>query len=46
LNDLSDLPKVEDMAEALGLDTPILIEQATPDEALPVEEPDSEGQIH
>lgn len=39
LNDLSDLPKVEDMAEALGLETPILVEQATPEEALPAEEP-------
>ena len=40
LNDLADLPKVEDMAEALGLESPILIEQAIPDEALPAEEPD------
>ena len=46
LNDLSDLPKVEDMAEALGLETPILIEQPTPDDALPSEEPDSDGQVH
>jgi hypothetical protein len=27
LNDLTDLPKVEDMAEALGLEAPILTEQ-------------------
>jgi len=27
LNDLNDLPKVEDMAEALGLEAPILIER-------------------
>jgi len=40
LNDLSDLPKVEDMAEALGLEAPILIEQAPPEEALPLEEGD------
>jgi segregation and condensation protein B len=40
LNDLSDLPKVEDMAEALGIDAPILVEQAPTDEALPLEEPD------
>ena len=46
LNDLSDLPKVEDMAEALGLEAPILVEQPTAEEALPLEEPDSEGQIH
>src|SRR5213078_776426 len=32
LNDLADLPKVEDMAEALGLDAPILVEQPTPEE--------------
>ena len=40
LNDLSDLPKVEDMAEALGLEAPILIEQAPPEDALPLEEGD------
>ena len=38
LNDLSDLPKVEDMAEALGLDAPILVEQTLPEELLPLEE--------
>ena len=27
LNDLSDLPKVEDMAEALGFEAPLLVEQ-------------------
>ena len=41
LNELGDLPKVEDMAEALGLDAPILIEQATREEDLPVSEPDA-----
>jgi len=40
LNDLSDLPKVEDMAEALGLEAPILVERATPEELLPLEEPE------
>jgi len=40
LNDLDDLPKVEDMAEALGLEAPILVERAPNDEALPLEEPD------
>ena len=40
LNDLTDLPKVEDMAEALGLDAPILVERATPEELLPLEEPE------
>src|SRR4051794_17046421 len=39
LNDLSDLPKVEDMAEALGLDGPILIEQTPSEDVLPLEEP-------
>src|SRR5438477_4626465 len=38
LNDLKDLPKVEDMAEALGLDAPILVEQTPPEEMLPLEE--------
>src|SRR5438445_7380608 len=36
LNDLSDLPKVEDMAEALGLEPPaLLIEQMPPEDMLP-----------
>ncbi len=38
LNDMGDLPKVEDMAEALGLDAPILVEQTPPEEMLPLEE--------
>jgi segregation and condensation protein B len=38
LNDLTDLPKVEDMAEALGLETPILVEQTPPEEMLPLED--------
>src|SRR5262245_29376000 len=42
LNDISDLPKVEDMAEALGLDAPILVEQAVTDEQLPLDEPDAD----
>lgn len=41
LNDLADLPKVEDMAEALGIDAPILVEQSPSDEALPLVEPES-----
>jgi len=40
LNDLADLPRVEDMAEALGLDTPLLMEQPASDDMLPAEEPD------
>ncbi len=42
LNDLNDLPKVEDMAEALGLDVPILVEQPTREEDLPLAEPEVE----
>jgi segregation and condensation protein B len=42
LNDLTDLPKVEDMAEALGIEGPILIERTPADDELPlVEEPDA-----
>jgi segregation and condensation protein B len=41
LNDLSDLPKVEDMAEALGIDTPLLVEQTLAEDALPLVEPDT-----
>ena len=42
LNDLNDLPRVEDMAEALGLEAPILVEQPTREEDLPLTEPDEE----
>jgi segregation and condensation protein B len=45
LNDLTDLPKVEDMAEALGLEAPILVERTPSDDQLPLEEPDAES-IH
>jgi len=40
LNELADLPKVEDMAEALGLEVPLLVEQPTSEEMLPADEPD------
>jgi segregation and condensation protein B len=40
LNDVSDLPRIEDMAEALGLETPILVEQTPAEEMLPAREPD------
>ena len=49
LNDLNDLPEVEDMAEALGLDAPILVEQSTREEDLPLHEPEAEapdGSVH
>jgi segregation and condensation protein B len=40
LKDLNDLPKIEDMAEALGFDPPAgLIEQTPADDVLPLEEP-------
>ena len=38
LNDLADLPKVEDMADALGLEAPILIERQPAEEQLPLDE--------
>jgi segregation and condensation protein B len=38
LNDLTDLPKVEDMAEALGLEAPVLVERQLPEEMLPLDE--------
>lgn len=40
LNELGDLPKVEDMAEALGIEAPILVEQTPPEEQLPLAEPE------
>jgi segregation and condensation protein B len=54
LNDIGDLPKIEDMAEALGFDVPLLVEQMPSEEALPADEPDTEvdepdepdGQVH
>jgi len=43
LNDLNDLPKVEDMAEALGFEAPALLVERTPgEELLPLEEPEPE----
>ena len=44
LNDLNDLPKVEDMAEALGFEPPALLVERTPsEEMLPLEEPDGDA---
>ncbi len=42
LNELTDLPKVEDMAEALGLDAPILVEHSPSEDLLPLDEPDAD----
>ena len=46
LKDLDDLPKVEDMAAALGFDHPILVERTPPEDMLPLEEPEPGGSIH
>jgi segregation and condensation protein B len=41
LKDLGDLPRIEDMAEALGFDPPAgLVEQTPTEEILPLEEPE------
>ncbi|MEQ1759461.1 MAG: SMC-Scp complex subunit ScpB [Vicinamibacterales bacterium] len=43
LNDLSDLPRVEDMAQALGFDPPAgLTEQLPQEEMLPLQEPSTD----
>ena len=44
LNNLNDLPKVEDMAEALGFDPPAgLMEQTPAEDVLPLDEPGERG---
>jgi len=44
LKDLHDLPKIEDMAEALGFDPPAgLVERTPQEEILPLEEPEPEA---
>jgi segregation and condensation protein B len=44
LNDLSDLPKIEDMAEALGFEPPAGMFDGTPrDEMLPLGDPDGKS---
>ena len=45
LNNLNDLPKVEDMAEALGIDVPLLVEQTPAEDVLPFEEPDTDSEF-
>ena len=47
LNDLSELPKVEDMAEALGLEgtVPLLVERVPSEDLLPLEEPDGDESL-
>ncbi|MGH9201531.1 MAG: SMC-Scp complex subunit ScpB [Vicinamibacterales bacterium] len=45
LNDLSDLPKVEEMAHQLGFEAPsVLTEQAVPDDLLPLSDEDAPAQ--
>ncbi len=43
LNDISDLPRVQDMVEALGLESPLLVEQTPAEEQLPLDEPDPDA---
>jgi segregation and condensation protein B len=44
LKDLSDLPRIEDLAEALGFDPPAgLVEQTPQEEILPLDEPEAEA---
>jgi segregation and condensation protein B len=45
LNDLTDLPKVEDMAEALGIEGTLLVERTPADDELPLDEPDERGEL-
>ncbi|MEQ1727971.1 MAG: SMC-Scp complex subunit ScpB [Vicinamibacterales bacterium] len=42
LKDLSDLPRVEDMAESLGIESSLLVELEAPEEQLPLSEPEVE----
>ena len=44
LNDLSDLPKVEDMSELLGFDLPASVSEPVPQTALPFE-PTGDGDV-
>src|SRR5581483_5042775 len=43
LKDLSDLPKMEDMAESLGIEGSFLVERTPPEEQLPLMEPDADA---
>jgi segregation and condensation protein B len=45
LNDLSDLPKVEDMSELLGFELPATVAEPAPQTALPFEK-DETGSVH
>jgi segregation and condensation protein B len=43
LNNLSELPKVEDMAEALGFEPPMLVEPDAATDRLPLGDPEGDG---
>lgn len=45
LNDLSDLPKVEDMSELLGFELPSIPNEPEPQTALPFEPPKDGGEV-
>jgi len=45
LNDITDLPKVEDMAEALGIEGTLLVERTPREDELPLDEPDERGEL-
>jgi segregation and condensation protein B len=46
LNDLADLPKVEDMSELLGFDLPQIPTGPEPQSELPFEPTDTDGTVH
>jgi segregation and condensation protein B len=46
LNDLSDLPKVEDMSELLGFDLPATFGETEPQSALPFDSTDEGEAVH
>ena len=46
LNDLTDLPKVEDMSELLGFDLPASVAEPAPQTALPFDSDSPDESIH
>ena len=46
LNDLSDLPRVEDMSELLGFDLPSGVGEPAPQTPLPFDPAGEQGQVH
>lgn len=46
LNDLSDLPKVEDMSELLGFDLPAVVGEPAPQNPLPFDGGGETGSVH